>query len=250
MRNGTRYSLIMPYYNRANQLYNSLSSFCYHYKDRHDYEVVIIEDGKTIKEEARHNELLTVINCFNSTINIVHIQTDYEDCWNPAPLICDGVDASSGEFLVLTNPEVFHKSNILSALDTEFIKENDYYVVCACENVKIDRYYEDVINMDDFKYEHLMWYQHSEHRNRLLHFCTAISRDQYDNIGGFDRRYRYGAGVEDVDFVEKVKKWGLPIIVRDDLVTLHQDHGQAQSIIPNYDRLHKINQNLFSAIHG
>jgi GT2 family glycosyltransferase len=84
----------------------------------------------------------------------------------------------------------------------------------------------------------------------LLHFCTSISREQYNKIGGFDKRYMYGAAVEDVDFVEKVKKSGMTIIVRDDLVTLHQDHGKAQDIIPDYDRLHKINQNLFNAIHG
>ena len=191
----------MPYYNRANQLYNTLSSFSYHYKDRDDYEVVIIEDGKTVKEEARHDELLTVIKCFDLHININHIQTDYEDCWNPAPLICDGVEASSGEFLVLTNPEVLHKSNILYALDGEFMKDKDTYVVCACENVKINRYYEDIEDINTFKYEHIMWYQHSEHRNRMLHFCTAISRDNYNKIGGFDRRYMYGAGVEDVDFL-------------------------------------------------
>jgi GT2 family glycosyltransferase len=240
----------MPYYNRANQLYNSLGSFLYHYKDRNDFEVIIIEDGKTVKDEKRHKELRTVINCHNLHLNIGHIQTDYKDCWNPAPLFCDGIEASSGEFLVLTNPEIFHKSNILSALDVEFTKDKNVYIVCACENVKIDRYYETVQDMDKFKYEHLMWYQHSEHRNRLLHFCTSISREQYDKIGGFDRRYMYGAAVEDVDFVEKVKKSGMPIIVRDDLVTLHQDHGKAQDIIPDYDRLHKINQNLFNAIHG
>jgi GT2 family glycosyltransferase len=245
-----KYSIIMPYYNRANQLYNSLGSFYYHYKDRDDFEVIIIVDGKTKKETERLNELKTVINCFNLHMNIVHIYTNYEDCWNPAPLFCDGVEESNGEFLVLTNPEVFHKSNILHALDGEFMKDKDTYVVCACENVKIDRYYEDVTNMDDFKYEHIMWYQHSKHRNRMLHFCTAISREQYDKIGGFDRRYMYGAAVEDVDFVEKVKKSGMPIIVRDDLVTLHQDHGKAQDIIPNYDKLWNINKNLYSAIHG
>jgi GT2 family glycosyltransferase len=240
----------MPYYNRANQLYNSLSSFLYHYKDRDDYEVIIIEDGKTVHDVPRHNELLTVINCFNLHINIIRIQTNYKDCWNPAPLFCDGVEESSGEFLVITNPEVFHKSNILLGLDGEFMNEKDTYVVCACENVKIDKYYEDVTNIEDFEYKHLMWYQHSEHRNRMLHFCSSISREQYDNIGGFDRRYMYGVAVEDVDFLEKIKNWGLPISIRDDLVTLHQDHGKQQDFIPNYDRLHKINQNLFNAIHG
>ena len=245
-----KYSIIMPYYNRANQLYNTLGSFLYHYKDRDDFEIIIVEDGKTVKDEQRHNELRTVIACFNLHLNIIHIQTDYKDCWNPAPLFCDAVEESSGEFLVLTNPEIFHKSNILLALDGEFRLNRDNYVVCACENVSIDRYYETVQDMDSFDYKHIMWYQHSVHRNRMLHFCTAISREQYDNIGGFDRRYMYGAGVEDVDFIEKVKDWGIRIVVRDDLVTLHQDHGKAQDIIPNYDRLHNINKNLYSAIHG
>jgi GT2 family glycosyltransferase len=130
------------------------------------------------------------------------------------------------------------------------MNNKDTYVVCACENVKIDKYYEDVTNMEDFEYKHIMWYQHSELRNRMLHFCTSISREQYDNIGGFDRRYMYGVGVDDVDFLKKVQDSGMPITIRDDLVTLHQDHGKQQDFIPDHNRLWNINKNLYSAIHG
>jgi hypothetical protein len=240
----------MPYYNRANQLYNTLGSFNYHYRDRHDYEVIIAEDVKTRDDESEHNSLRTVVACFNLNMNIKHIETEYENCWNPAPLICDAVDRSEGKFLVLTNPEVFHKSNILGALDMEFRLNNHIYVVAACENAKFDKYYEHIDDIKTFQYEHLSWYQHSEHRNRMLHFCTAISRKNYDEVGGFDKRYMYGAGVEDVDFLEKVKKNNIRIEVRDTMETIHQDHGYAQDIIPDFERLWQINKNLYSAIHG
>jgi hypothetical protein len=240
----------MSYYNRANQLYNTLGSFDYHYRDRHDYEVVIAVDVKTINDEQEYNSFKTVVNIFNINMNIKVVETNYENCWNPAPLLCDAVDNSSGEFLILTNPEVMHKSDIMNALDWEFTKDRDTYVVCACENVKIDKYYENVTDINTFEYEHIQWYQHSEHRNLMLHFCTAISRDQYDNIGGFDRRYMHGAGVEDVDFIFKIQEWGSPIVVRDDLVTLHQDHKLVKNYIPDHSRLWDINKNLFSAIHG
>ena len=239
----------MAYYNRANQLYNTLGSFDFHYHDRHDYEVIIAVDEKTVNDELEYNSFKTVVNCFNINMDIKVVETDYKNCWNPAPLFCDAVDKSEGKFLILTNPEVFHKSDIMGALDMEFRLSNHIYVVCACENAIFDKYYEHVQDVSAFVYKHLSWYQHSEHRNRMLHFCTAISRKNYDKIGGFDKRYMYGAGVEDVDFLEKVKKNGIRIEVRDTMETIHQDHGLAQTIIPDYDRLWNINKNLFSAIH-
>lgn len=240
----------MPYYNRANQLYNTLSSFDYHYHDRHDYEVVIAVDIKTINDEQEYNSLKTVVNCFNINMDIKLVETYYNNCWNPAKLFCDAVYNSSGEFLILTNPEILHKSNIISALDIEFNKNKNAYIICACENIKIDKYYEHVTDMDMFEYEHLMWYQHSEHRNRMLHFCTAISRENYDKIGGFNRRFSKGMGCEDVDFREKVKKSDMRIVLRDDLVTLHQDHGKAEDNFPDYKKFWKINNDLLYEIHG
>lgn len=234
------YSILIPYFNRSYQLYKTLRSFEYHYKDRNDYEIVIAEDIKTIQDIKQHQRLIGVIAVFTN-LNIVHIKTNYENCWNPASLFCDASKVAKGKYFIITNPEVVHKSNILNALDKEFEKDENIYIICSCENIENYKSF--------YEYKHLTWYQHSKHRNRMLHFCTAISKENYFKIGGFDKRYRYGAGVDDVDFIEKVKKSNLKIIVRDDLETLHLDHGLAQDIIPDYDKLWKINKDLFKEIH-
>jgi len=134
------------------------------------------------------------------------------------------VKKSSGEFLVITNPECFHKSNILQALDGIFSCRDDIYVIFGCESaVGCSK---DIKKFEDFKYSHHMWYQHASYNNRMLHFCSAISRKNYDKIEGFDENYRFGVAYDDDDFRNKVKAHNLPIFLDDNSYVVHIDHDR------------------------
>ena len=66
---------------RDRHLNNTLVTFKHYYKDRADYEVIIVEDAKNTADIGEHNKLLNVINKFKDDVNLKHVQTDFVDCY-------------------------------------------------------------------------------------------------------------------------------------------------------------------------
>lgn len=230
----------MPYYRRR-ELHNTLVSFLHHYGGREDYEVIVIEDDKNISEEVEHNALLDIINSFSPQINIRHIEANFKDSFAPCRLFNMGAKAAIGDFLVLTNPECFHLTNVLEGFDQELSKDPNIYVIAACINVS----YNGIINkFEDFKYKIICWYQHSKHRNRKLHFCSVISKRLYNKIGGFDEGYASGFGREDVDFFATIVAKNITVITKDNIIVIHVNHGYEH--LPNFKRLCKINKRYYT----
>jgi GT2 family glycosyltransferase len=122
-----------------------------------------------------------------------------------------GVEEAIGKYIILTSPEVRHEMDILSGLDKEFEVEENKYVVCGCKSLRKGGGFQ-------------QWFQHSEHRNELFHFCTAIKRSLFLSFGGFDKAYADGYCFDDNDLVWTIRDKKIPITVRDDLMTSHQFH--------------------------
>lgn len=233
-----KYSILMPYY-RKSMLHNTFVSFLHHYNGREDYEVIIIEDHKNISEKEEHEALLDIVSYFSLQINIKHIETNFKDCHAPCRLFNMGAKKASGDFLVLTNPECFHLTNVLEGFDLELSKNPNMYVIAACVNAS----YNGIVDkFEDFKYKMITWYQHSKHRNRKLHFCSVISKKLYDKIGGFDERYASGFGREDLDFFRTIVTSNIIFVTKDDIIVVHMRHKE----IPNMHKLWNINRRYYA----
>jgi GT2 family glycosyltransferase len=229
----------MPYFRRVPLLNNSLVSYHHHYRGRKDWEVVIAEDVKNLEYPGEHESLLNLLNKFKDRISITHFVTSVR-AFNPAPYFNEAFKASKGEFIVITNPEGVHFANVLQGLDVEFAKDKNSYVVCSCmnghPNATVNRF-------EDYKFQDASWFQHSVRRNGLIHFCSAISRENYEKLGGYDEEFGQGISCEDVDWIERIKLSDLKIVTRDDLVTHHQSHEQVNTTPANKE-LHKRNWDL------
>lgn len=214
----TKYSLIMPYLNRLSQFRRTLQSLVYHYAGREDFEVVVVEDSKN--QDSVH----TLIDEFRGQGIVIRlVKTGREDGPNPAPLFNVGVAVCRGQFVVLTNPECLHMTNVLAVLDREFRADSNVYVVCACRHVKPESSF---MSPDAFQWQDIMWYQHSSHRNLRYHFCSALPKDWYQRVGGFDERYADGISYDDDDFRDRVERSGIRVVVTDEALVFHQEHGK------------------------
>jgi len=208
-----QYSIILPYYNRSVQLRETLLSFVNFYKDRKDYEVIIIEDDKQTSEMTL--DLFALIDEFSVNIPIKHLRSMAKNAHNPATAYNEGVFLSSGEHIILTSPECRHDVNLLSEFDLELEVEPDGYIICACKALKQNG-------------KMHMWYQHSIERNKRYHFCSLISRKNYLKVGGFNEIYTPGWGFDDDSFLRKIIQLGIPISERDDLLVTHLWHQTAR----------------------
>lgn len=139
---------------------------------------------------------------------------------NPCTPINRGVEMAAGQIIVLTNPEVVHKTPILRGMREELAKLGKRgYLAAAC-----------------WSPDKGWWYCHSTlgppeknvGRGALpkeagLHFCSMIRKSFYDEVGGFSEEYRDGQAYEDNDFLWKLNQAGANFAIADDLVTEHRD---------------------------
>ncbi len=231
----------MPYLNRFQHLSNTLVSFAKHYQ-RADYELIIVEDYKNQMSAVEHPNLLSLIEDYEDICDIKLIPYEKNPCYNPAEMFNVGVQAAKHDRIILTNPECYHESNILKGLD-KYVKENhNAYIVCSCKSILRQN---QIQKVEDLSYTFEMWYVHSKHYDRKLHFCTCIRKNDYLSIGGFDEAYLKGIAYEDADFVNKIKLSDIPIVDADDLVVLHQSHSRHYGS-NNYMQLLNINKQYYN----
>lgn len=238
-----KYSILMPYVARAGALHNTLVSFAHHYAGRQDYEVLVLEDRKNVTSEPEHRALVRVLEEFQGVVPLRHIKMLHPSVSNPVLAYNDGARTAEGEYLVLTSPEVFHRTDVLAGMDQEFGRRPNGYVVCACEAARDG--FKPVARFEDFHYAPLMWYQHSAHRDVRYHFCTGIRKDTYWALGGMDEDFAEGIAYEDNDFLDRVELSGLPMAVRDDLHTVHIWHPKLTLRAVNYRQRVARNKDLY-----
>jgi len=212
-----KFSIVLPYYKRASLLSRTLDSFRRLYRGRTDYEVIIIEDTKNKRDGIEAAKLRSLIREFPDLEIVCLLQDKRPDTMCPGTAYNMGIAASRGEYIVISNPECMHEQDILAGLDTEFSRDPGCYVVCAC------------LGLDE-QGNPATWYQHGQHKDHKLNHCTAISRVNYDRIGGFDEAFADGYARTDIDFVWAVMNAGIPIVERDDLLTVHQWHPRGYGI--------------------
>lgn len=224
-----KYSILMPYYNRFNQFTETLDSLWFHYQKRDDFEVILILDNKVTEKETLLLEKLAN----DSKLN-VKIITRAEHSYNPCTSFNLGAFHAGGNFLVITNPECCHVENILNGLDNEFQKDSNVYVVCACLAWKKDG-------------TPLNWYQHSKYRNKEYHFCSALHKDTYWSINGFDERFANGISYDDDAFRDSLKKKGVKFVHRDDLLVYHLFHEKIRP--PKFRHLLQKNERIYNQFY-
>jgi len=223
-----KYSILFPYYNRIDQLSNTFESFIKWYSDRDDYEVVIIEDQK--QNDDMHFRLILLIDLYKDCIPIKLIRTKAKVSFSPSTAFNEGFDVSEGDFIIVSNPECLHETDILKGMDQIFDEDPDKYVVCSCKSL-------------DQNGEMKTWYHHITHKDTKYHFCCGISKKNYAKIGGFDERYTVGYGYDDNSFRDSVLRAKLEFIDKGDMVVCHQWHQKLRPMA--YRSLLKRNKDLY-----
>jgi len=251
-------SVILPYYNRKELLKLTLDSFQHLYSGNPDLEVVIVDDGSN---DANRVEKL----CSEYNLKLKLVRIENKTGINPCYPYNVGVRKSSGNIIVLSSPETFHTTNMFE-ISNNFLGLDDTTYLQFSVFCLTDKTFQGLLNSDmsfqkklDFIrqqiqvfYENLgekgysfnnsygSWYTHSKIRPSCLNFFSALTRDNYYKLSGFDERFRFGSGYDDNEFMGRVLKLVNCTVWIDDAVAIHVDHELVGSQGPT------TNENLFN----
>jgi hypothetical protein len=149
---------------------------------------------------------------------------------NPCVPLNAAVRASSSDVIVLTNPEIEHREDVLSAMYA-MLESRDDYVTVACRDVSG------------------MWLAGPEvdysKNGRLpvppgshFHFCAMLTRELFERVGGFDEGYRNGRSCDDNDWLWSLEAAGARFKLAPGTVWHHKTpHAYQGTHASNRDRL-------------
>jgi len=219
-------SIVMPYYNRPNQLTLTLRTMELSEKYL-DAEVIIFDDGSDSDKRSSDVSKWTAMNVKN------FYYPKEEKTWkNPCYLFNEGFKKASGDIILIQNPECFHIGDII-----KYAIENtaDNYLIFSCKHIK-EAISEKLLKIFDApEYQSYLnklrtatngWYNHPKYNPTKYHFTSSISRKNLTEFGGFDLRYKDGYSFDDDEFLERMKRSPFPIVdVPSDLCfSAHQWH--------------------------
>lgn len=243
-----RVSIILPYYNRKMLLEETLNSFQHFYCDNPQLEIVVVDDCSD--EESRIEEL---IKQYELDIHLIRIQQ--RTGVNPCYSYNVGVRQSTGDIIVLSSPEIFHTENMFEISD-DFEKLSDkvyfqFSVFCLVKRMIVfdKRVFVENMGRAGYSYanEYGSWYTHSRYRPSCLNFFSALTRDNYYKLSGFDERFRHGTGYDDEEFKLRVLELVDSIIWFDEAVAVHVNHEIVNNLPPttNFSVFQRTRKNLY-----
>jgi hypothetical protein len=224
-------SLILPFWNRHAATDKALRLMAQQYA-RLDLEIVIVDDGSDPPYFPPDGLPLVV--------RVYHMPAKDQPRNSCVP-INYGVDASRGEYIALSSPEMLHTSPVLHQMREEIVRGGpSTYVLAAvwCAEQKMwhchsTRKHSDVSDVGSFL-----------PKGAGYHFMSMMTRLLWEQTGGFDTDYREGAGYDDPDFVMRLARAGARFVIRDDLVIEHPKAGARSNWTP---AMFQRNRDLFFA---
>jgi len=225
-------SIVMTYFERKNQLLNTIKSFSMHGYE--GVEVIIIDDG-SVEQPVTVEEL----TCLAPKLDICVIRVDsakkkYSNSCIPFNL---GFAEARGNIIIIQNAECIHVGDVVSYCRQNL--DDSRYFSFGCFSIdreammqlsnkeKFDRIFlekyisrNEIVSADG----EIGWYNHSVFRPVAYHFTAALTRDNLNLLKGFDTRYAYGIGYDDNEILERIRRSRMKIEIIDDVTVLHQWH--------------------------
>ena len=213
-------SIVMSYINRIKQLEVTLKTIS---KTKHEnYEVIIVNDST---EDLNH-----VIGLCK---NIKIIDNSEKNYINPCNSYNRGFEETTGDIVLIQNPECCHIGDILTVINCT-LKKNDYLVFNSYyfDNYDKNKYLRKLLDTDTDdtdtfwninKLSNIInylnnisetsilpkymkgWCSHYNYNKNYYHFCSAMYKKDLDKIGGFSKKYKDGICFDDDEFVRKIK---------------------------------------------
>jgi hypothetical protein len=205
-------TVAVPYWNRQPALDRLFADLALHYADL-PLEISVCDDGSDPPAVVPDGVILTRLPAKRKPLN-------------PCVPINRAVAASTGDIIVLTNPEVEHRESVLPHMLAMLNGPLDY-VTARCMDTDGMLLAGDGV---DYTTHGRLPVPPGAH----FHFLAMFRRTLWDAAGGFDEDYRYVQASDDNDFLFRVWKAGavfkhcpIPVYHRRSGIRWNMPHGRS-----------------------
>jgi len=230
-------SIVTAFYNRRELFLTTLKSIAAS-PHKAAVEIIVVDDASRAAEQIDD-----VPDLFDLDITVVKVR--HEDKWwqNPCIPFNMAFNRARGDVIVIQNPECVHCGDILGTVLKQ-IRANTYLNFgCYSADQELTRRVQAVdftapdlrsavkralkpmVNRGTVVDAETGWYNHSQYKANWLHFCSAITQRDLEELGGFDERYANGMAFDDNDLLTRIIRKGMVVKVVDEPFVIHQFHG-------------------------
>lgn len=231
-------SIVTAYHNSKDLLITTLKTIAN--SSVKDVEFVLVDDCSS--EEHRVEDLVSDFPFLRV------IRLEKKDKWyvNPCVVFNIGFKEAKGDIIILQNPECLHIGDVLERASK--IKKGEYLSL-GCYSINQTKT-KMIKSLDVVNNGNLLnivepspggvradgdngWYNHSVYRPMGFHFCSVITKEDLNELGGFDERYAKGIAYDDNEILVRVKRMGLEVKFINNPFVVHQWHYSSN----NYQHL-------------
>jgi len=227
-------SIVTAYYNRKKLFYETLKSI--NRSAFKDIEIIAVDDASS--PEERIEDLMDEF----PYLKVYRLEKKHKWYYNSCVPFNIGIKKACGDIIILQNPECLHVHDVLSYIAKE-VNDFNYVTISAYQIGKtitsiIPQIIEKGLLLNFWgclpqcsygentkgAWDDIGWYNHSKYRPVAFHFCSAITKKNMDNFRGFNMEFSFGIGFEDNEFIDRIRKSKLQVIINDEVSVIHQWH--------------------------
>jgi len=225
-------SIVTAYHNRKKLFINTLKTIN-KFKGDKEVEVIAVDDCSS--EEDRIEDLEGDF----PFLKVIRIEKENKWYINPCAVFNIGFKEAKGDVIIVQNPECIHVGEVINK--SSKINENEYlsfgcYSIDQNKTNILTNFLEKefdldtILNIIEPNHKPVThdgdngWYNHSLLRPVGYHFCSAITKKNLDDLGGFDERFAHGIAFDDNEILIRIQKKGLNIKIVNNPFVVHQWH--------------------------
>ena len=226
----------MTYFDRKDQILRTLKSISFFKENLH--EIVIVDDASSPFMR------IDFLDQFDLPIKLIEVKPEEKTYANACMPFNMALRACEGDAIILQNSECYHGEDVLSYVKNN-LKANTYlsfacYSLGTNETERLPDFSlktkEEFLNFNKSFLEVLpqrscdgvgdenTWYNHAAYRPCDLHFTSAITREDLEDLNYFDERYAQCVAFDDNEFIARIRRRGMNIDRVSNPWTFHQRH--------------------------
>jgi len=203
------FSVVVPSYNRSEQLLGCLRALALQEYDRDSFEVIVVLDGCDVPRDDRWERL-------HGDLRLTVLRQSHA---GPARARNMGASRARGRYLAFTDDDCFPAPDWLGCLAARAAVSEG----CAFGGKTVSALQRNIFSEASQLLVDYQYFFHTENPGRLRFFTSnnlVVPIERFHAIGGFDTSYPLAAG-EDREFCRRWQKNGFPMAYAPEAVVHH-----------------------------